>query len=60
MSSPAAGHGPGGRSVPLLPAIRILSTLGAFLPIAGVLAIDARFGGGAGQFLHSLRAILAP
>ena len=60
MSSPAAGHDPGGRSVPPLLSVRILSTVGAFLLVAGVLAIDARFGGGAGQFLHSLRAILAP
>ena len=59
MSSPAAGHGPGGRSVPLLLAIRILSTVGAFLLVAGVLAVAAHFPGG-GQLLHSLRAILAP
>lgn len=60
MSNPAAGHDPGGRSVPLLLAVRILSTVGTFLLIAGVLAVAAHFAGGAGQLLHSLRAILAP
>ena len=48
MSSPAAGHDPGGRSVPPLLSVRILSTVGAFLLVAGVLAVAAHLAGGAG------------